>query len=163
MKSGLGNTRKQGFIPALTSVIVISAVIISVIAFTIYNTRAIGLIILLLGFLPWLPLKLSGRSIRSVGADILFGAIDTGVLGVAALIGASLAGALGAVVGGAVGDSITDGFAGLFEGRMAEYLRKRGIEEGRTPLSCSMGKMSGCLLGVGLVLATAWGILGLSV
>ena len=53
----------------------------------------------------------------------MFGAIDTGFLGVAALIGASFAGILGAIVGGAAGDAITDGFAGLFEGKMAEYLQ----------------------------------------
>lgn len=47
--------------------------------------------------------------------------IDTGILAIAALIGASFAGVLGAVVGGVVGDSITGGLAGLFEGRVAEH------------------------------------------
>jgi len=155
--------KKQGFISALTSVIIISIVIISVICFTIYNTRVIGPIIILLGFVPWIPLKISGRTIKSTGADIVFGAIDTGILGIAALIGARFAGVLGAIVGGTVGDSITDGFAGLFEGRMAEYLRKHGIEEARTPLSSSMGKMSGCLIGVGIVLTIAWSILRISI
>jgi hypothetical protein len=163
MTAKLNGMGKQGLIPALTSVILISAVVISVVSLTIYNTRVIGLVVIVLGFLPWLPLRLSGRTIRSVGADIVFGAIDTGILAIAALIGASLAGVLGAIVGGAVGDSITDGFAGLFEGRMAERLRKLGIEEARTPLSCSMGKMSGCLIGVGIVLTTAWGILRLPI
>ena len=155
--------KKQGFISALTSVIIISIVIISVISFTLYNTRVIGPIVILLGFIPWIPLKISGRTIKSTGADIVFGAIDTGILGIAALIGASFAGVRGAIVGGAVGDSITDGFAGLFEGRMAEYLRKHGIEEARTPLSSSMGKMSGCLIGVGIVLTIAWSILEISI
>jgi len=107
--------------------------------------------------------ELSGRTITSTGADIIFGAIDTGILGILALIGASFAGVLGAIVGGAVGDSITDGFAGLFEGRVAEYLRKHGIEESRTPLSSSMGKMSGCLMGVGIVLTIAWSILRIKI
>jgi len=155
--------KKQGFISALTSVTIISIVIISVICFTIYNTRVIGPIIILLGFVPWIPLKISGRTIKSTGADIVFGAIDTGILGIAALIGASFAGVLGAIVGGAVGDSITDGFAGLFEGKITEHLRKHGIEEARTPLSSSMGKMSGCLIGVGIVLTIAWSILGISI
>jgi len=124
----------------------------------VYNTRLIGPVIVILGFMPWIPLKISGRSIKSVGADIVFGAIDTGFLGVAALIGASFAGILGAIIGGAVGDSITDGYAGLFEGKMAEYLRRHGIDEARTPLSSSMGKMSGCLIGVGIVLTIAWSI-----
>jgi hypothetical protein len=60
-----------------------------------------------------------------------------------------------------VGDAITDGISGLFEGKMAEWLRKHNIEEARTPLSSSMGKMSGCLLGVGIVLTAAWTMIGL--
>lgn len=155
--------KKQGFIPALTSVTIVSIVVVSSISFTIYNTRLIGPVIILLGFVPWIPLKISERTIKSVGADIVFGIIDTGFLGVAALIGANFAGVLGAIVGGAVGDSITDGFAGLFEGKVAEHLRKHGIEEARTPLSSSMGKMSGCLIGVGVVLTIAWSLLKMSI
>ena len=150
---------KEGFLSALMSVTVISIVLVGVISFVIYNTHMVGPIIILLGFIPWIPLKLSGRTIKSTGADIVFGMIDTGFLGLAALIGANFAGVLGAIVGGAVGDSITDGYAGLFEGKMAEYLRKHGIDEARTSLSASMGKMSGCLLGVGIVLTLAWSIL----
>lgn len=155
--------KKQGFIPALLSVTIVSIVVISVVSFTIFHTKLIGPAIILLGFIPWVPLRISGRTIKSTGADIVFGAIDTGILGVVALIGASFAGVLGAIVGGAVGDAVTDGFAGLFEGRMAEYLRKHGIEESRTPLSSSMGKMSGCLMGVGIVLTIAWSIFRISI
>jgi len=155
--------KKEGFIPALISVTIISIVLVSVISFVIYNKRLIGPIIILLGFIPWIPLKISGRTIKSTGADIVFGAIDTGFLGMAALIGANFAGILGAIVGGAVGDSITDGYAGLFEGKMAEHLRKHGIDEARTPLSSSMGKMSGCLIGVGIVLTIAWGLLDIGI
>jgi len=155
--------KKQGFISALTSVAIISIVIVSVISFVIYNKRLIGPVIILLGFIPWIPLRIYERTIKSVGADIVFGAMDTGILGIAALIGASFAGVLGAIVGGAVGDAITDGFAGLFEGKIAEHLRKHGIEEARTPLSSSMGKMSGCLIGVGIVLTIAWSLLGIKI
>jgi hypothetical protein len=154
---------RQSLIPAVTSVIIISLVVVGVICFTIHNSKLIGPTIILLGLIPWIPLRLSGRTITSTGADIIFGAIDTGILGILALIGASFAGVLGAIVGGAVGDSITDGFAGLFEGRVAEYLRKHGIEESRTPLSSSMGKMSGCLIGVGIVLTIAWSILRIKI
>jgi hypothetical protein len=153
---------KEGIVTALTSLIIISIVAVSVISFVIYNTRLIGPIIIMLGFLPWIPLKIFGRTIKSAGADIIFGAVDTGMLAVAAMIGASFAGVLGAIVGGAVGDSITDGFAGLFEGKVAEYLRKRGIEEARTPLSSSLGKMSGCLIGAGITLTIAWTLLMIS-
>jgi hypothetical protein len=41
--------------------------------------------IALLGFILWIPLKISGRRIKSAGADIVFGAIDTGILGIATL------------------------------------------------------------------------------
>lgn len=153
--------RQEGFVPALTIVIIISTVVVVAVSITIHNTKLIGPIVVLLGFIPWIPLRLSGRSIKSTGADIVFGTIDTGILAIAALIGASFAGVLGAIVGGAVGDSITDAFAGICEGKMAEYLRKHGIEESRTPLSSSMGKMSGCLLGAGIVLTIAWSLLQL--
>ena len=154
---------KEGFISALISVTIITIVIVSVMYFILNNNRLIGPVIIILGFIPWIPLKLSGRTIKSTGADIIFGAIDTGFLGVAALIGANFAGILGAIVGGAVGDSITDSYAGLFEGKMATYLRKHGIDEARTPLSSSMGKMSGCLIGVGIVLTIAWSLLNISI
>jgi hypothetical protein len=153
---------KEGILPALTSITIVSIVVISVISFVIYNVRLVGPIVVLLGFLPWIPLKIFGRTIRSTGADIIFGAVDTGILAVAALIGASFAGVLGAIVGGAVGDSITDGFAGLFEGKVAEYLRRHGIDEARTPLSSSLGKMSGCLIGSGITLTIAWTLLQIS-
>ena len=154
---------KEGFISALISVTIITIVIVSVMYFILNNYRLIGPVIIILGFIPWIPLKFSGRTIKSTGADIIFGAIDTGFLGMAALIGANFAGVLGAVVGGAVGDSITDGYAGLFEGKMAEYLRKHGIDEARTPLSASMGKMSCCLIGVGIILTIAWSLLNISI
>ncbi|RLC42981.1 MAG: hypothetical protein DRH70_10160 [Candidatus Coatesbacteria bacterium] len=151
--------KRQGFAPAFASVTVISILIVVVIGVLIHRSRLIGPVTILLGFVPLIPLKFSGRGIKSVGADIMFGAIDTGILGVAALVGASFAGVLGAIVGGAIGDAVTDGFAGLFEGKMAETLRRHQIEETRTALSSSMGKMSGCLFGVGVVLTIAWTLL----
>jgi hypothetical protein len=153
---------RQGILAALTSAITVSAIVIAVVAFVIYQLRYIGPVVFALGFVPWLPIRLSGRTIRSTGADIVFGSVDTGFLGVAALIGAELGGVLGAVVGGLVGDSITDGLAGVFEGQASEYLRRHGIEEARTPLSASMGKMSGCLLGAGTTLTIAWTVLGIA-
>ena len=56
--------KKQGFIPALTSVIIISIIIVTVISFTIYNVRLIGLIIIVLGFVPWIPLRIFDRTIK---------------------------------------------------------------------------------------------------
>jgi hypothetical protein len=155
--------KSEGFTPALIHALILSIIIVSVIIFVIHHKPFIGPVLVLLGFLPWIPLKAVGRGIKSVGADIIFGAIDTAFLGIAALVGASFVGVLGAIVGGAAGDAVTDGFAGLFEGRMAQFLRKRGIDEARTPLSSSMGKMSGCLIGIGIVLTIAWTIMRIQI
>jgi len=143
------------------SVLTISLVAIGSLSLAISYKRLIGPTLLLLGLLSLVPLRLFGRSIKSCSADITFGAIDTGFLGIAALIGASFAGVLGAIVGGAAGDAITDGFAGLWEGKVAQHLRARGIREARTPLSASMGKMAGCFLGIGLLLTVVWTIVGI--
>ncbi|MFQ5800861.1 MAG: hypothetical protein ACE5HH_03980 [Candidatus Hydrothermarchaeales archaeon] len=150
--------RRERLFPALIQLIILSIIIVGAVSFVINKKRFIGPALILLGFMPWIPLKAAGRSIHSVGADTIFGAIDTGILAIAALIGASFAGVLGAIVGGVVGDSITDGLAGLFEGRVSEYLRDHGIDEARTPLSSSMGKMSGCLIGAGITLTVVWTI-----
>jgi len=151
---------KEGFVAGLISVIAVSLVAVGSLSVAINYKRLIGPTLILLGLLSLVPLRLFGRSIKSCSADIIFGAIDTGFLGVAALIGASFAGVLGAIVGGAAGDAITDGFAGLWEGKVAQHLRKRGVREARTPLSASMGKMTGCFLGVGLLLTLIWTLVG---
>jgi sugar phosphate permease len=155
-----GKMNKESLVAGLISVAVVSLVAVGSLSVAISYKRLIGPTLILLGFLSLVPLRLFGRSIKSCSADIVFGAIDTGFLGVAALIGASFAGVLGAIVGGAAGDAITDGFAGLWEGKVAQHLRKRGIREARTPLSASMGKMAGCFLGVGLLLTFVWTIAG---
>lgn len=145
----------------MVSAALISAVAIGSLSFAISYKPLIGPTLLLLGALALLPLKLSRRPIKSCSADIVFGVIDTGPLMTAALIGAHFAGALGAIVGGAAGDAITDAFAGVGEGKMAQYLRSKGIREARTPLSASMGKMSGCFFGAGTVLLIVWTIAGI--
>ncbi|GAH09756.1 unnamed protein product, partial [marine sediment metagenome] len=76
---------------------------------------------------------------------------------------ANYGGVIGAIVGGAVGDSVTDGFAGIFEGKVSEYLRRHGIDEARTPVSSSLGKMSGCLIGIGITLTIAWSVLKIDI
>ncbi len=153
---------RQGPIVALVSLVAISVVIVAVVWHVIYQVRFIGPVILVLGFVPCIPIVLSGRSIRSTGADILFGAVDTGLMAATALIGAELAGILGAIVGGLIGDSITNSLAGIFEGSASERLRALGIEEARTPVSASMGKMSGSLIGAGITLTIAWTITGMA-
>lgn len=154
---------KQGILPTLISAIILSIMIISALWFILERTRVIGPTLITLGLIAWIPIRISGRTIKSAGADIIFGIVDTGLLGAAALIGARYGGILGAIVGGAVGDAITDGFAGIFEGKASEFLRKHGIDEARTPMSSSMGKLSGCLIGVGITLTIAWSILNLNI
>ena len=61
----------------------------------------------------------------------------------------------GAIAGGIIGDAITDAIAGFFEGSIAEWLRKKGIEESREAITTSLGKMAGCLLGSGVILTIA--------
>jgi hypothetical protein len=128
---------KERLFPALTKLIILSVIVVIAVSTVIFKKNLIGPLIIALGFLPWLPLKLAGRDIHSVGADIIFGAIDTGIMAVGAIIGANFAGALGAIVGSVVGDSITDGLAGLFEGGVSTYLREHNIVEARIPLSSS--------------------------
>jgi len=150
--------KRESLVAGSLSVLVISLVAVGSLSLAIRYKPLIGPTLLMLGLLSLIPLRLFGRSIKSCSADIIFGAIDTSFLGVAALIGASFAGALGAVVGGTAGDAITDGFAGLWEGKIAQYLREHGVKEARTPLSASMGKMAGCFLGIGVLLTLVWTI-----
>ena len=152
--------RRESLGIALMSVSVISLIAVGSLSITIWYKRLIGPTLVALGLLSLGPLRLFGRSIKSCSADIVFGAIDTGFLGIAALIGAHFADVLGAIVGGAAGDAITDGFAGTWEGKVAQYLRAHGIKEARTPLSASMGKMAGCFLGIGVLLTAVWSALG---
>ena len=153
--------RGEGLLPAAVHLLALSVLVVAVIALIYTHKAFIGPVVIVIGLLPWIPLMLASRSIKSAGADIIFGAIDTGFMVIFALIGASFAGLLGAILGSLVGDAITDGMAGLFEGRVAEYLRRHGVEEARTPLSSSMGKLSGCLMGGGITITIAWTIIGL--
>ncbi len=119
------------------------------------DARRIGPLIGALGFLPLLAGRLAGVELKRMVPDLIFGALDTGLLTIPALLGASFYGVAGAIVGGVVGDALTDAIAGFFEGGVAEWLRRHGIEESRLPLSSGLGKMSGCLLGAGGVLTLA--------
>ncbi len=153
--------RKEGVLRALIHFVILTIVIITITGFVAYKKTIIGPILILSGLLPLVPLKLAGRKLRSTGADLIYGAMDTGIMSIFALTGAKLAGVLGGIIGAGVGDAVTDAFAGIFEGKMSEILRRHGIDENRTPLSISMGKMSGCLVGFGIVLTFAWTITGL--
>lgn len=115
----------------------------------------IGPIILGLSLIPVIGLLAAKKSLTGAVPDIIFGAIDTGLLTIPALWGGILFGVAGAIAGGIIGDAITDAIAGFFEGSIAEWLRKKGIEESREAVTTSLGKMTGCLFGSGVVLTIA--------
>lgn len=124
--------------------------------FALQNALALGPVVLLLGFIPLAALLLAGRRITAAVPDLVFGGLDTGLLALPAIWGGVTFGVVGAIAGTVVGDAITDAVAGFFEGHIAEWLRSRGFPEGREAVTTSLGKMSGCLLGSGLVLSVAW-------
>lgn len=133
----------------LTLCVVISAVSVSLIENDYWMGLAlVGLAILCLASL--IPFKIN---LKSVLPDIFFGIIDNGILAVLAIFGGHFAGVAGAIIGGVVGNAITDGIAGIFEGQVAEKMRSKFISEERTMLKSAVGKMAGCLLGAGVVLA----------
>lgn len=148
--------KKEDLIKPILSVIILSVIIIAVTAFFVYNKKWIGIVFVILGFLHLFVLNLFGVSIKAVWPDIVFGVIDNGFLAIGALIGADFAGVLGAIVGGAAVNAITDGFAGIFEGWTAEYLRWHKIQEKRTALGSALGKIAGCLFGAGIIFIIVW-------
>lgn len=115
----------------------------------------VGPVVLVLALLPIAGLLFAGRRLTAAVPDMVFGAIDTGLLVIPALLGGMTFGVAGAIAGGVIGDALTDAIAGFFEGGISEWLREKGIEESREPVTSSLGKMAGCLQGAGLVLTLA--------
>jgi hypothetical protein len=140
---------------SIMSVLTLCIVIFAVSIFFVYNVKLIGFVLVALALLCLISLVPFKVSIKSVRPDIIFGLIDNGILAVMAVLGGEIAGVAGAVIGGVVGNAITDGIAGIFEGRSAEKLRSKRVNEKRTILSSAVGKMAGCLLGAGVVLIFA--------
>jgi hypothetical protein len=143
----------QKFFVAMLDVLTLCIVITAVSIFFVNNAKWMGFILILLALLcvvSLLPFKISFKSLLP---DIFFGLIDNGILAILAIFGGHFAGVAGAIAGGVVGNAVTDGIAGIFEGHMAERLRSKFIPEERTMLKSAVGKMAGCLLGAGVVLA----------
>jgi hypothetical protein len=133
----------------LTLCIVITAVSIAFIE----NNKWMGIVLIILALLCIVSLIPFKVDLKSILPDVFFGLIDNGILAVLAIFGGHFAGVTGAILGGVVGNAVTDGIAGIFEGQMAEKLRSNSIVEERTMLKSAVGKMAGCLLGAGVVLA----------
>ena len=153
--------KKENIINSIASVAALSIAAIGAVTFLIYQKKWMGFIFIALGLLNLLVLRIFNDGIKFVWPDIVFGIVDNGILVIGAIIGADFAGVIGAIVGGSAANAVTDGFAGLFEGWTAEYLRKHKIKEKRTALSSALGKMAGCFFGAGFVLIIAWTIFSL--
>lgn len=122
---------------------------------TLNRRYPIGPVVLSMTIIPFSGLLIARRNLRGAVPDILFGTIDTGLLTIPAIAGGVFFGVAGAIAGGVIGDALTDGIAGFFEGSIAGWLRSKGIHEARDPVTTSLGKTAGCLLGSGLVLTMA--------
>jgi len=147
--------KRKTFLEALISVAILSAIIIAVSSYFIFNSKLIGPTFLLLGFISLIFPLFFKIKISEIYPDFVFGFIDNGVLVFAALLGGHVAGVVGAIIGGAAGNTITDGVGGLFEGHLAEKRRSK-FKSNRNALSSSLGKMSGCLFGAGVGLILVW-------
>lgn len=134
---------------SILHVLMLCVVVFAVSMLFVYDSSFIGLIIIALGVICLLSLKLFGVQVKSVQPDIVFGIIDNGILAALAIFGSQIAGVAGALIGGVVGNAVTDGIAGLFEGYWAE----KNAASHRTTLGSAVGKMAGCLMGAGVILA----------
>lgn len=146
---------RQKFILSVLNILTLCIVIAAVSIFFVEKAEWMGLVLIILALLcivSLIPFKIDFKSILP---DIFFGLIDNGILAILAIFGGHFAGVAGAIIGGVVGNAITDGIAGIFEGHAAEKLRLRSVAEERTMLKSAVGKMTGCLLGAGVVLAIA--------
>lgn len=144
----------------ILTILVVSLLVIGFGYLGMSTGKLVGFIVFGLGCIPFVAAILVRLAAKRMIPDMVFGVIDTGMLTIFALVGGHVFGVLGAVVGGVVGDAVTDGIAGFFEGGIARWLRAKGIEESRLPLSSGLGKMCGCLFGCGfvLIIATAFGV-----
>jgi hypothetical protein len=148
------NSMRTKILP-IVNVITLCVIIAGVSIFFVYDSRFIGFVLIALAVLCLLSLRLFGIKISSTKPDVVFGLIDNGILAIMAVFGGYIAGVAGAIIGGVVGNAITDGIAGIFEGYFAEGM----ADDRRTILGSAVGKMAGCLLGAGAVLAIS-GMLG---
>lgn len=136
----------------LSFVLLVSAVLVGATYAILRGGRFYGPFVWGMTLVPIVGAMLARLELKRLVPDFVFGAVDTGLLTLAALIGAAGFGVIGAIVGSVVGDAITDAIAGFFEGGIAEWLRKQGIDESRTAVGSACGKMAGCLFGSGTVL-----------
>ena len=155
------NLKKESVVTTIISFILLTILIVSVSYFFVTSQLLIGPILILLGIFSLLPLILLKTPAQILRSELLLGIIDNGILAIFALSGAELFGLLGAIVGSVVGNAITDGLAGIFEGYEWQKITRSKIKEKRTILTIALGKLSGCLLGAGVVLTIFWTLLNI--
>ena len=143
------------FLLAVLNILTLCFIIGAVSLYLVKDGYWIGIVLILLALLCLVSLIPFKIKLKSVQPDIFFGIIDNGILAIMAIFGGHFGGVAGAILGGVVGNAITDGIAGIFEGYFAEKLRLQLVSEERTMLKSAVGKMSGCLLGAGIVLFIA--------
>ncbi len=146
---------RLGMVTRILAVLVVTLLVAAGGILALEYRLPVGPLVVALAGVPLAGLHLAGRSLSAAVPDLVFGAIDTGLLALPCLGGGSVFGVAGAIAGGVIGDAVTDAIAGFFEGGVAEWLRSHGFDESREMLTTSLGKMGGCLLGGGLVLSVA--------
>lgn len=139
------------FSPILVSVILVALAGYYALRYNVF----FGPVIIAIAIIPLSFLKFSGLSISKAIPDVIFGAVDTGIILLIVLLGSKFFGITGAIGGAILGNTISDTIAGYFEGLMSEGLREEGYDESRCPVTSGLGKMSGSLLGSG-GLFTIW-------
>ena len=144
---------------AITNILGLCIVIGAVTLALVNHNQWMGPVLIGLGILCLLSLIPFKVRVAAAGPDIVFGIIDNGILAIMAIFGGHFGGIAGAVLGGVVGNAVTDGIAGIFEGYIAEKFDTHDLSNHRTLLKSAVGKMAGCLLSAGAVLAVA-GIFG---
>lgn len=143
----------DGFLNAFIQVVILTFVVIAITGAVAETRELIGPALLFAGLICAVSIRPSGKDIKSIYPDMIFGFIDNSLLVISSLIGYEFFGGwFGALLGAAIGNSVSDAFGGLFEGMSAGWLKKRGIVSDRTPLTASIGKFAGCLIGAGTAL-----------
>lgn len=141
------------FILSIFYSILFACVVSAIIYFFLTKQAFIGPLLILGGIITLIPLFIRRTSFTEIKPELVFGFVDNGILALTALIGADLFGILGAILGGLIGNAFTDGIAGAFEG----YSARKTIK--LDPITTSLGKMSGCLIGAGVVIFIAWTVI----
>lgn len=148
----------KNFLKAFFILLGISIIIVAVAGYFIFKNQYLGPAFFGLGILSFLFMKIIGIKIKDVYPDLTFGIIDNILLISAAIIGGSIGGVGGAIVGGVAGNTIADGISGLFEGYVSEREAIHKIKTARKMISSSLGKITGCMFGAGIVLTFTWAI-----